>query len=231
MVRWLLAGAALIAGSLGAAGAFAQHSPSHEGGVAGMVQQVETDAANENAADAPGQVKKQDPGGDTGDTGGDTGDGTTDGATDGSGGDAGGVATIEAAGGGGPCPEEDLSGGETGGDAVAALEEMTHGCAVSTDVHAAQEGTPPGPERGIAVSMAARNADCSMLPEGAQAACEKRAEKPHPNLDGVPGNKPADDTLTGGEEGGEDGGDTTATQSGGGPGNGNGKGKGLGKDK
>lgn len=60
-------------------------------------------------------------------------------------------------------------------------ETESHGCAVRKAVHEAQEQTPPGPERGVAVSMAARNADCSMLPQGAQDACAKRADKPHPH--------------------------------------------------
>jgi hypothetical protein len=73
----------------------------------------------------------------------------------------------------GPAPranEVRESLGVTRGSEVSESVEITHGGEVSEAVHEAQEGTPPGPERGQAVSTAACEAahDRSTLPDGAQ---------------------------------------------------------------
>ncbi len=66
-------------------------------------------------------------------------------------------------------------------------DKDNHGCEVSKAVHAAQQSTRSGSARGIAVSIAAHNANCSTLPAGAQAACVKKQE--HPNADGEHGRR------------------------------------------
>ncbi|HXH22463.1 MAG TPA: hypothetical protein VNN10_10560 [Dehalococcoidia bacterium] len=158
MVRWLLVGVALFAGSAGVAGALAQHDGSRGAQVASVTE------AGSQAAEAAA-----------------------------SGAGAPGLEVAAAARERGREDESERPASALQGLGQQDCEEeaTTHGCAVRTAVHEAQEATDPGPERGVAVSTAARTADCSMLPEGAQAACAKRAEKAHPNADGVPGNKPS----------------------------------------
>jgi hypothetical protein len=96
-----------------------------------------------------------------------------------------------------------VKGAAPGADASAACSEdrLTHGCAVSTAVHDALLATEADAGRGVAVSTAAHQADCTMLPEPAQAACAKKAAWEHPNADGIPGNKP-DPVLSSGSGGG-----------------------------
>jgi len=100
--------------------------------------------------------------------------------------------------------KEPKSGKETSGAAgtsgACAEGKVTHGCAVSTAVHEAQMATEAGAGRGIAVSTAAHQADCSMLPEGAQAACAKKAAWEHPNADGIHGNQAAQNANAGAVE-------------------------------